>query len=370
MLTHIKLSVYQFLLVNHLNFGSGVLMSKPKFVLSRSKLLEQYDKIKHIGTVSYSVKTNPIATQILEKETDCMFCIHTEHELHHVKDTSRIWFLAEAWTEHDIKKLFKLGIRNFAVNNKNDLHKLLQFIDVYPEKINLLLRMKLREHSIFTEKYFVFGFDSKTVNELVKKLRKNKKINKLGVHFHRKSENVGEWFLKYELSNALTEETLQAIDIMNIGGGLPIKYKNISDNALSGIFEKIQELKKWLSNYSIEIITEPGRFLCGPAVKLVTNIININGKNITVNASVYNTAMDTLIVPHRLLVEGEREHKKEDIKEYTIKGSTPCNLDMFRYSVFLPEVEVGDQIIFENAGAYAFATEFCNLPKLETEIID
>ncbi|MAH42254.1 decarboxylase [archaeon] len=341
-----------------------------KFVLSRSKLLEQYNKITDIGTVSYSVKTNPIAAQILEKETDCMFCIHTENELEYVKDTKRIWFLAESWTLEQIEKLYSLGIRNFAIHNKNDLNKLIEFMEHVEEKINLLLRMKLREHSIFTEKYFVFGFDSKTVNELIPGLKNNDKINKLGIHFHRKSENVGEWSLKYELSNALTKETLKAIDIMNIGGGLPIKYKNISDIAITNILKKIQELKQWLSEYNIEIITEPGRFLSGPAIELVTRIINLDNKTITVNASIYNTAMDTLIVPHRLLVKGEREHKSEDIKEYTIKGSTPCNLDMFRYSVFLPEMEIGDEIIFENAGAYNFATLFCNLSKLETEIID
>ncbi len=341
-----------------------------KFVLSRSQLIEQYNKITDIGTISYSVKTNPVVASILEQETDCMFCIHTMNELEYVKDTKRVWFLAESWTLKQIEKLYTLGIKNFAVHNKNDLNKLIEFMANIPEKINLLLRMKLREHSIFTEKYFVFGFDSKTVNDLVPELRENNKINKLGIHFHRKSENVGEWSLKYELSNALTEETLKAIDIMNIGGGLPIKYKNISDIAITSIFKKIQELKQWLSEYNIEIIIEPGRFLSGPAIELVTKIINIDKKTITVNASIYNTAMDTLIVPHRLLVKGEREHKTEDIKEYTIKGSTPCNLDMFRYSVFLPEMEIGDEIIFKNAGAYNFATDFCSLKKLETEVID
>jgi len=52
-----------------------------------------------------------------------------------------------------------------------------------------------------------------------------------------------------------------------------------------------------------------------------------------------------------------------------IKGKTPCSLDIFRYKVNLPEVKVGDKIIFLNAGAYNFSTNFCRLNELKTEIV-
>jgi ornithine decarboxylase len=42
---------------------------------------------------------------------------------------------------------------------------------------------------------------------------------------------------------------------------------------------------------------------------------------------------------------------------------------MFRYKVKLPEVKVGDKIIFLNAGAYNFSTNFCRLNELKTEIV-
>ena len=81
-----------------------------------------------------------------------------------------------------------------------------------------------------------------------------------------------------------------------------------------------------------------------------------------------------LIVPVKLKVKGEfaKEEAQNDkiIKNYAIKGVTPCSMDLFRYRVYLKEVEVGSKIIFLNAGAYNFSSEFCDLEKVETKIVE
>ncbi|MFH1505814.1 MAG: decarboxylase, partial [archaeon] len=92
------------------------------------------------------------------------------------------------------------------------------------------------------------------------------------------------------------------------------------------------------------------------------------GNNIIVSASVYNSDMDALIVPVKLLVEGELA--KGEGEPYVIKGYTPCSMDLFRYRVYLKNPKVGDEIVFLNAGAYNFTTDFCDLKKLETEVVD
>jgi len=340
---------------------------KPRFILSRSKLLKQYSILKRMGLlISYSLKTNPIVGQVLERETDCFFSVHTKEELGFLQDSSRVWFLAESWSNQDIESLISRKVQNFIVYNVNDLNRLLDFLKGTGLKINLLLRVRLRENTIFTGKYFVFGMDARTVNKLLHKLRSHPNIAGLGVHFHRKTQNVSEWNLKYEVENMLKSRALEEIDLLNIGGGLPIKYRNTGDDNLGYIFSRIKELREWLSGFGVKVIIEPGRFLSGPAIKLETRIINIFGKNIVVNCSVYNSSMDTLIVPIKLLVEGELE--KGEV--WTIKGCTPCSLDIFRYSVCLPRKRVGDKIVFLNAGAYNFYTDFCNLERPETVIVD
>ncbi len=343
-------------------------MTKSKFIVSKSKILEQYKRLKDLGLeISYSVKTFPEISWILEENTDSFFSAHTFESLKFVKDMSRIWFLAQGWNKELLNKLFEKGIRNFIVDNEHDLQKLLKYLDKKNTKINLLLRMKLKEYTIYTGKYFVFGMYSHQINKLIPELRKNRNIDKLGIHFHRKTQNTSEWSIKEEISQMLKKETLKSIDFFNIGGGLPVEYKNSSDKNLTQILEKIVEFKNWLKNeYNVKTILEPGRSIAAPATKLETEILMIHNNNIIVDASVYNSSMDTIIVPLKLLVEGECE----DGEEFLIKGCTPCSMDIFRYRVRLKNPKVGDKIVFLNAGGYNFTTDFCNLSKLDIEFVD
>ncbi len=332
---------------------------KPRFVLSRSKALEQHDTVKaHADIVSYSSKTNQDVTKVLEKDRDCMFSVHFFNELKHIENKERVIFLAQAWDQEFIKKLLDLGIKNFIVDNEADLDTLIKSLDT---KINLHLRMKLKENTIRTEKYFVFGMKAETINKRVKELKNNKNIERLGVHFHRKTQNMSEWNLKYELSNILEEETLKLIDSLCIGGGLPSEYANTNMDVLPSIFKKIDELKEWLNSLNIKLIIEPGRFIAAPSIKLETDIIGVYDNTIIVNASVYNTDMDAIVVPVKLLVEGELEKGTP----YAIKGVTPCSMDIFRYKAYIDNPKVGDKLIFLNAGAYNFSSDFCDLEKLE-----
>lgn len=231
------------------------------------------------------------------------------------------------------------------------------------------LRVKLKENTIFTGKYYVFGMNSSQVNSWIEKLNGNKNIDRLGVHFHRATQNIAQWSLKYEISQILSHENLEKIDYIDIGGGFPIKYRNSDDSSIKDVFEKIKEFKDWLKGHKIEIICEPGRFISAPSVELECSIIGINDNNLVVNASVYNSAMDTLIVPLKLLVKNELlDH--EDGEEYVIKGITPCSQDIFRYNVKLKKPEIGDKIVFLNAGAYNFTTDFCDLDKIQTTVVD
>ena len=55
-------------------------------------------------------------------------------------------------------------------------------------------------------------------------------------------------------------------------------------------------------------------------------------------------------------------------QRYLIKGNSPTRDDIFRYKVNLEEKQVGDKIIFLNAGAYNYTTDFFGYKKLETVI--
>ena len=341
-------------------------MNKARFVLSKSGVLERYKTLSELcPNISYSIKTNPEVGRILDYETDCFFSIHTPEGLGWVRDLKRVWFLAEGLEESFFRRLLIYGIDNFVIDNRADLENLLRVLGEGRWKINLLLRMRFQETTVYKGRYFLFGMTSRTINKLVPELRENEHIMKLGVHFHRKSQNTGNWNLRYMIEEMLTENTMKLIDMINIGGGIPIKYKNTTDSNMDYIIKNIKELREWLGSMGIEMIIEPGRPLAGPPVRLEAYITSISGRHITVNCSVYNSSMDTVIVPFKLLVEGEGEGGS-----YIIKGCTPCSMDIFRYDVRLNNPRVGDRLTFLNAGAYNFTSNFCNLEKPPTVIVD
>ncbi len=337
-----------------------------KFIVHKKKVLRQYNNLKEITpNITYSFKTNNEVAKVLEEETDSYFSIHMEESLPLIKDKSRIWFLTQAITPGQLERLFNQGIRKFIIDNEPDIEKMLEFLEKSKHKIDLLLRLNIRENTLHTAKYFVFGMKSETIKKWLKVIKKHPNIKKTGIHFHRKTQNVGEWSIKEELMRTFGNDYLKIMDIINIGGGLPAKYKNSSDKTLPIIFKRLKELKKWLDEHNIELWLEPGRYIAAPSVDLETTIIGIYENTIVVNASIYNSAMDTQLLPLKLLIKGEKE--KNEGKRYIIKGYTPCSLDMFRYRVYLKNPKVGDKITFINAGAYNFTTDFCNLKKLKTE---
>ena len=348
------------------------------FELSKSIALDQYHLIEPIVDItSYSSKTNSLVTPILEDNTEALFSIHFLAELQHVKDKSRVFYLAQAWNKEEILFLFAQGVRSFCLDNKPDLDLFLEILATQPEiKVSLFLRLRLKENTIRTEKYFVFGLKSRELNTCIQDIHASplrSQITTLGVHMHRKTQNMAEWNYSEELADELDEKTLDVISILNIGGGLPSIYANTNCKVLDGIFKKLKSLRTFCNEKNIQLMIEPGRFISAPAVSLHTTIRQIYDNVIVLNASVYNTDMDALIVPVKLLVRGEltkKDAKAKNISAYAIKGITPCSLDLFRYKVYYENPKIGAKLVFENAGAYNFTTTFCDLPTIPTKIIE
>ena len=345
-------------------------MIKAKFVLSKKKLLKKLDILNNFGLkISYSYKTNREIGNLLQNLSDCDFSIHARNEIGMINNKSRIWFFLQAESNNDLKDILKLGVENFVIDNAADLNNLLNIIEYEKIVINLSLRMKFQEHRIGSGKYFVYGMPSKEINRIVNNIKNNSYIKNLGIHIHRKSQNISEWEIKSEIEDSLNSETLDRINFLNIGGGLPSEYKSYNSESSNYIFERIIDARNFLENRGIKTYIEPGRFLAAPPIKLFAEIIQIQGKNIIINTTIYNCALDTLLTGTKMLIEGELKDDC-DGENYLIKGNSPTRDDIFRYNVRLKNPNIGDKIIFLNAGAYNYTTDFFGYVKLETEIVE
>ena len=340
-----------------------------KFILSKKVLKEQIEKLENLGLkISYSYKTNRIVGNVLQEISNVDFSIHEKEEIFEIKNKEKIWFFLQAESEKEILDILKQGVKNFVIDNEVDLEKLLKIVEEKNVKINLSLRMKFLEHRIGTGKFFVYGMPSNKINEILSKIKNNEFIEKLGVHLHRKSQNTSEWEIIEDLKDSLSEESLERINFVNVGGGLPSFYASSNVDVFNYIFSKLKETKKWLEEKNIETFIEPGRFIAAPCVKVQVEIIQKYENNLIVNTSIYNCALDSLLTETKLLVEGELG-ENEDGEYFLIKGNSPTRDDIFRYKVKLnSDIQVGDKIVFLNAGAYNYATDFFGYKKLETEI--
>lgn len=340
------------------------MFSNAKFVFSKEKILECYNNLQKLSDiVAYSVKSNPYISEVLENNTSSFFLVHHVNELCFIKDYKKTIFMLHSPETKELDMIFEKNIDKLIVDNINDLNFLLDYIAKKNKNITLFLRMRLKEYTVVTGRYFVYGFYSKEINELIPKLKNKKNIKELGIHTHRKTQNLSEWNLITELEESLSEENWKKISYLDIGGGIPVDYKNIKAETINNIYNKIKELKEHINKKNIKLIIEPGRAIAAPSGKLVTTIKNIVDNNIFIDASIFNSAMDIIVSNIKLIVEGEKEDK--DTKAYVIKGLTPASEDIFRYRVYLKEPKIGDNIVFLNAGAYIYYTDLFNLEKPE-----
>ena len=338
-----------------------------KFVLSKSKLLEQYNKLKELGiNVSYSYKTNREIGNVLQEISDCDFSIHAKEEIDLIGDKSKIWFFLQAENSEDVLNILNKGIKNLVVDNEIDLQTILEVLEKNDLKANISLRMKFQEHRIGSGKYFVYGISAVKVNEIISKIKDNSHVEKLGIHIHRKSQNTSEWNIKQELEDSLKLENLKRINVINFGGGLPTIYRSYTSKVLPYIFNKIKEAVDWLKQFDVESYIEPGRFLAAPCVDLETEIIQVYGNTIVINTTIYNCALDNTLTNTKMLIEQE----SEEGNFYLIKGNSPTRDDIFRYKCKLKNPKVGDKLTFLYAGAYNYTTDFFGYKKLKTEIVE
>jgi ornithine decarboxylase len=353
-----------------------------KFILSKKVLKEQVKTLEDLGLkISYSYKTNRIVGDVLQELCPSVdYSIHAREEIEMIKDKSKVSFFTQAELDEELVEILNSGIRSFVVDNEIDLERILNVIKKAPLgvsqstelgviKINLSLRMKFQEHRVGTGKYFVYGMSAARVNEIISKIKDNKFIDKLGVHLHRKSQNTSEWEIVEELKDSLTEESLERINMINLGGGVPSIYRSSSVDVFPYIFDKLKKAREWLEEKNIVTIIEPGRFIAAPCVKLQVEIIQKYEGNLIVNTTIYNCALDNILTGTKMLVEGEKDSSDKDYTDYLIKGNSPTRDDIFRYKVSLPKnLKVGDKIVFLNAGAYNYTTDFFGYKKLTTEI--
>ena len=340
------------------------------------------------GDVLYAVKCNP-EPRVLRalwaggiRHFDCAslaevalvrkFCPPAAlHFMHPVKARPAI---REAFHQSDVT--------DFALDSTDELAKILQeTVPVGlvgdPPTLGLFVRLALPKGDAVLDLSGKFGASLEDAADLLCAARPH--AARLGVSFH-----VGSQCLEpgaYARALALAGEVIAgcgvAIDIVDVGGGFPVSYPDMTPPPLGDYIVAITAASAALPA-TVHLWTEPGRALVAGGGSLVTQVQLRRGDKLFVNDGVYGSLSDAGALgfrfPARRIRLGEAGEADEPLADFALFGPTCDSADRMRGPFQLPaDMREGDWIELGQLGAYGacLRTQFNGFGRVEVvEVVD
>ncbi len=224
----------------------------------------------------------------------------------------------------------------------------------------LVLRIRVPNTGSMVELSSKFGAHPGEAVDLIEEAFKEGLVVE-GLSFHVGSQctNFNNYVQALNIASSLFKEAESRghkLQILDIGGGFPVKY-NPHVKSFKTLARKINSEVKQLFPPEMQIIAEPGRFMVANACTLVAKVIGKavrDGKTCYyLNDGVYHTfsgqVFDHCMYPIKAFKEGEK-------KISATFGPTCDAFDTISLSDELPELEIDDLVYAENIGAYSIAS--------------
>ena len=351
----------------------------PTLFLSRERVRESYRALRYAlpGVEHYyAVKSNaePLLIGILAEE-GAWFDVCTNGEIDIVKQcgiqASRCLHTHPIKRPSDIRYALDFGIDLFVVDNECELEKMVPFAD----RVGLLVRMSIQNPGCLVNLSQKFGVVPTQTFPLIAKAHAMGLTVK-GISFHVGSQNENQ--LKYVEALEYCRDICRkaalsgiVLEIIDIGGGFPINYlTNVTP--IQQFCQPINEyLDRYFSNY--RIIAEPGRFISGPSMTLVGKVMGKSLRNDVwwyfLDEGLYGSFSGKLYDHADYPVFTSRSGLTHNS---VLAGPTCDSIDVLYENIALPELQIGDVLLFDSMGAYttASASTFNGFPKAKIVCVD
>ena len=235
----------------------------------------------------------------------------------------------------------------------------------------VLLRLRIDNSSAHVDLNKKFGAGRESAVELMLKA-KEAGLDMAGIAFHVGSQTImaDPYLQALDIAREVFEEAKEAgldLRILDIGGGFPIPTPSMKFN----LPEMLKQISARLDEDfpGIEIWAEPGRYICGTAVNLITSVIGVTERG----GQPWYFLDDGLYGTFSGVIFDQWDFKLISFKEgdervaATFAGPSCDSLDiMFRGRMTVP-LEVGDLLLVPSCGAYtsASATTFNGFSKAQ-----
>ena len=333
------------------------------------KLACSWFKKSFPGQILYAVKTNPN-----EKVIKCIgesgidkFDVASINEIKLIKKISpkaRSYYMNTVKSREHIKEAyFNYNIRDFALDTKEELQKIIETTNRAKDLI-LYVRVSIsNEHAEIdlSQKFGALPGEALGLLRLAKAHAK-----KVGLSFHVGSQCMHP--ISYakgirEVGNII-KKTKIIPDFINIGGGFPSIYPDLNPQPLENY---IREIKKAFDHLKLEkkpeLLCEPGRALVAESGSSVVRVVLRKKQKIYINDGTYGSLFDAgvlnFVLPTRMISNGRMTSKK--LTAYSLYGPTCDSADFMKGPFVLPNnLKEGDYIEIGQLGAYSltFRTKF------------
>lgn len=339
------------------NYGSPLLVLSEKQIERNYKFLaKRMPGVK----IYYAVKANPNERIIHKlKELGSCFDVASDGEILALTalgvNADSMVYANPIKTPGGLKAAKSTGVNKFTFDSESEIDKMAKAVPGG----TVLVRIRVDNPDAHVDLNKKFGARPEDAIRLLKQAR-DLGLDAAGICFHvgSQSPNADAYIQALKISRRLFDEAKeQGLDlrILDIGGGFPIPAINENID-ISGMVETIGAA---VNSYfpDTEVWCEPGRFICGTAMNLITRVIGVQERNnkqwYFLDDGLYGT-FSAVIFDHW---EFEFETFKAGLKiPATFAGPSCDSLDILYRDKLTVPLATDDLILVPNCGSYTSAS--------------
>ena len=365
----------------------------PFYLYSEQKLRDNFksfaDAVKPLkkATVCFAVKSNfnPTILKILAgmgAGADIVSGGELELALQAGVPADKIVFSGVGKTRAELTAAIMAGIKQINTESESEIRLINEIAIGLNKTASVGIRVNpdvdARTHEKITtgKKENKFGIDWNDARRLFLSAEQFKGISLHGIEVHVGSQILElspfrEAFVKTKkMLNDLKEHGV-SIQTVDVGGGLGVAYK--TDESAPSPADYIAVLQDVLGDFDGEFVFEPGRCISGDAGVLVASVVRVKQTG-DKRFAVLDAGMSDLVRPAMYDAYHNIEAVKggEASERYDVVGPICESADIFGKDRMLPELNEGDLIAIETAGAYgaAMASNYNGRPLIAEVLAD
>ena len=365
----------------------------PFYLYSEQKLRDNFksfaDAVKPLkkATVCFAVKSNfnPTILKILAgmgAGADIVSGGELELALQAGVPADKIVFSGVGKTRVELTAAIMAGIKQINAESESEIRLINEIAIGLNKTVSVGIRVNpdvdARTHEKITtgKKENKFGIDWNDARRLFLSAEQFKGLSLHGIEVHVGSQILElspfrEAFVKTKkMLNDLKEHGV-SIQTVDVGGGLGVSYK--TDESAPSPADYIAVLQDVLGDFDGEFVFEPGRCISGDAGVLVASVVRVKQTG-DKRFAVLDAGMSDLVRPAMYDAYHNIEALKggEASERYDVVGPICESADIFGKDRMLPELNEGDLIAIETAGAYgaAMASNYNGRPLIAEVLAD